>query len=207
MGQSDNNFQRWPTGAPSITTADGRGGSGVGGAGGESLARAIATHHHHVSEPPTQRGGNEVATSPAGVFGWSWPFHRSVCCSNPPEMWKNRATSCAAESDSRPWGAAFSCTSAFPTARRMRFFLGPDIYRFDGTQKLGSALTARLAGRACSFTLEEIDPDLFGEKLENPPYDRAHRIAAVAITVGGRPMTRTVHDACRSRLDEVCNRA
>jgi SAM-dependent methyltransferase len=53
----------------------------------------------------------------------------------------------------------------------------------DGKQMLGEALYARLAGRACSSTFEEIDPDVFGEELENPPYDRADRIAAVAITV------------------------
>src|SRR5262245_60887781 len=53
----------------------------------------------------------------------------------------------------------------------------------DGKQMLGEALYARLAGRACALTFEEIDPDVFGEELEDPPYDRADRIAAVAITV------------------------
>jgi methylase of polypeptide subunit release factors len=53
----------------------------------------------------------------------------------------------------------------------------------DGTQKLLQALYARLSNRGRSFTFEEIDPDVFGEELENPPYDRADRIAAVAITI------------------------
>jgi release factor glutamine methyltransferase len=52
-----------------------------------------------------------------------------------------------------------------------------------GTQMLADALSARLAGRACSLTFEEIDPDVFGEELENPPYDHADRIAAAAIAV------------------------
>jgi methylase of polypeptide subunit release factors len=53
----------------------------------------------------------------------------------------------------------------------------------DGTQMLLQALSARLSQRGCSFAYDEIDPDVFGEELENPPYDRADRIAAVAITV------------------------
>jgi hypothetical protein len=48
---------------------------------------------------------------------------------------------------------------------------------------LRAALTARLGPRGCSFAYDEIDPDVFGEELENPPYDRADRIAAVAITI------------------------
>jgi hypothetical protein len=33
------------------------------------------------------------------------------------------------------------------------------------------------------MTYEEIDPDVFGEELEHPPYDRADRIAVVAVTI------------------------
>jgi hypothetical protein len=29
----------------------------------------------------------------------------------------------------------------------------------------------------------EIDPDVFGEELDRPPYDRADRIAVVGVTV------------------------
>jgi hypothetical protein len=91
-------------------------------------------------------------------------------------MWRNRATSCAAESDSRPWGADIFLHFRIPHRPALRFFFGPDTYRFDGTHKLGSALTARFAGRAW---LLHVGGDVFGEKLEN----RAHGIAVVAITV------------------------
>lgn len=38
-----------------------------------------------------------------------------------------------------------------------------------------------LAAAGCSWTYEEIDPDVFGEELERPAYQRAHRIAAVGL--------------------------
>ena len=44
-------------------------------------------------------------------------------------------------------------------------------------------MSATARARDLCFTCEEIDPDVFGEELEHPPYDRADRIAAVAITV------------------------
>jgi methylase of polypeptide subunit release factors len=56
----------------------------------------------------------------------------------------------------------------------------------DGTQKLFEALYGRPEGRDYSLTCEEIDPDVFGEELDSPPYDRADRIAAVAVMVEAR---------------------
>jgi methylase of polypeptide subunit release factors len=38
-----------------------------------------------------------------------------------------------------------------------------------------------LAAAGCSWTYEEIDPDVFGEELDRPAYERAHRIAAVGL--------------------------
>ena len=53
----------------------------------------------------------------------------------------------------------------------------------DGVPKLFEALTPRLDASGHPFALEEIDPDVFGEELEQAPYDGADRIAAVAVTV------------------------
>lgn len=53
----------------------------------------------------------------------------------------------------------------------------------DGTQKLLETLCPRLEHRNCRLTWEEVDPDVFGEELEHPPYDRADRIAAITIVV------------------------
>jgi methylase of polypeptide subunit release factors len=53
----------------------------------------------------------------------------------------------------------------------------------DGTDMFLEALTGRIAEHGFSFSYEEIDPDVFGEELDAPPYDRAERIAAVALVV------------------------
>lgn len=53
----------------------------------------------------------------------------------------------------------------------------------DGTDKFYEALCPTLAARGCSYSYDEIDPDVFGEELENAPYDRADRIAVVVLTV------------------------
>jgi SAM-dependent methyltransferase len=38
-----------------------------------------------------------------------------------------------------------------------------------------------LEASGCSWSYEEIDPDVFGEELDRPAYQRAHRIAAVGL--------------------------
>lgn len=53
----------------------------------------------------------------------------------------------------------------------------------DGRDRLQETLCSRLAGRALRMTYEEIDPDVFGEELDHPPYDRADRIAVVGVTI------------------------
>lgn len=53
----------------------------------------------------------------------------------------------------------------------------------DGVDAFHRAVRERLAGRRHCLAYEEIDPDVFGEELEHPPYERADRIAVVAVTV------------------------
>ncbi|MEA2904967.1 MAG: hypothetical protein QOI12_2354 [Alphaproteobacteria bacterium] len=53
----------------------------------------------------------------------------------------------------------------------------------DGIDVFHQTLSSRLAGRGIRFAYEEIDPDVFGEELEHPPYDRADRIAVVGVTI------------------------
>jgi methylase of polypeptide subunit release factors len=52
-----------------------------------------------------------------------------------------------------------------------------------GEDQLHEALKTVLAGRDVRWSYEEIDPDVFGEELDEPPYDRADRIAVVAVTI------------------------
>lgn len=68
----------------------------------------------------------------------------------------------------RPGGALFLYTGS------------PIVAGFDA---LHSEL-AREAGAAhCAFTYEELDPDVFGEELQRPPYTAVDRIAAVGAVI------------------------
>jgi methylase of polypeptide subunit release factors len=64
-----------------------------------------------------------------------------------------------------------------------RLFLYTGTPVVDGTDTFFEALRPRLEARSCDYSYEEIDPDVFGEELELPPYDRVDRIAVVALTV------------------------
>jgi release factor glutamine methyltransferase len=52
-----------------------------------------------------------------------------------------------------------------------------------GKDAFHETLAARVSNQAVRFSYEEIDPDVFGEELAYPPYDRADRIAVVAVTI------------------------
>ncbi len=63
-----------------------------------------------------------------------------------------------------------------------RLFLYTGSAIVDGVDAFRDLLFDRLGGRA-RVAYEEVDPDVFGEELEAPPYDRADRIAAVAAMI------------------------
>jgi len=50
----------------------------------------------------------------------------------------------------------------------------------DGLDRLGTALASLADASGCVCRYHEIDPDVFGEELANPPYADVERIAAVA---------------------------
>ncbi|MFQ6590012.1 MULTISPECIES: methyltransferase [Pseudomonas] len=53
----------------------------------------------------------------------------------------------------------------------------------EGRDVFLEAARAMLTGDEFGWTYEELDPDVFGEELEQPGYERVDRIAAVALTV------------------------
>ena len=53
----------------------------------------------------------------------------------------------------------------------------------DGHDVFFDSMRRRIDLSGCDLQYEEIDPDVFGEELETPPYDRADRIAVVCATV------------------------
>jgi SAM-dependent methyltransferase len=52
-----------------------------------------------------------------------------------------------------------------------------------GSDPFRAALLPRLAACGHPFTYEELDPDVFGEELDTPPYRTADRIAVVSVVV------------------------
>ncbi|HET7254535.1 MAG TPA: class I SAM-dependent methyltransferase [Xanthobacteraceae bacterium] len=70
-----------------------------------------------------------------------------------------------------------------------RLYPGGRLFLYTGSPIINGADTffetvrPRLEARGCQYTYEEVDPDVFGEELDSAPYDRADRIAAVALTV------------------------
>jgi len=67
-----------------------------------------------------------------------------------------------------------------------RLLLYTGVAMVDGVDGLMQELKPLLAEAACSWRYEEIDPDVFGEELEQPAYKQVDRIAAVGL------------DACRN---------
>lgn len=59
----------------------------------------------------------------------------------------------------------------------------------DGEDPFLQALQSRLAGQRCAWSYEELDPDVFGEELDEVAYAQCDRIAAVWLKVR---MTNTV---------------
>jgi hypothetical protein len=53
----------------------------------------------------------------------------------------------------------------------------------EGEDPLRDAARQVMAGSGWSWRYEEIDPDVFGEELDNPAYADADRIAAVLLSV------------------------
>jgi methylase of polypeptide subunit release factors len=68
-------------------------------------------------------------------------------------------------------------------ASRGRLILYTGSAIVNGIDLFRQALASRLGECGVGFSYEEIDPDVFGEELDHPPYDRADRIAVVSVTI------------------------
>jgi methylase of polypeptide subunit release factors len=64
-----------------------------------------------------------------------------------------------------------------------RLFLYTGTPIIDGVDQFLRAIRPLLETGARRYGYEEIDPDVFGEELEHAPYDRADRIAVIALTI------------------------
>jgi hypothetical protein len=88
-------------------------------------------------------------------------------------------------------GARLSCDWAMDAARRlppgglMLLYTGSAIVA--GRDALREALERELPPLGCTLDYEEIDPDIFGEQLDQPAYRLVERIAAVGAIVSRPP--------------------
>jgi hypothetical protein len=80
-------------------------------------------------------------------------------------------------------GGRLSLDLALAAAERLapggRLILYTGAAIVDGRDELKEALEPALAERGCSLRYRELDPDVFGEELEKPPYHDVERIAVV----------------------------
>ncbi|MDB5805353.1 MAG: SAM-dependent methyltransferase [Betaproteobacteria bacterium] len=53
----------------------------------------------------------------------------------------------------------------------------------NGVDAFWESLRPHLSSTRIAYTYEELDPDVFGEELDNPVYGTAERVAAVGLTV------------------------
>ena len=84
-------------------------------------------------------------------------------------------------------GARLSLDWALAAARRIEpggtvlLYTGSAIV--DGRDGLREALAEQLPGLGCALRYSEIDPDIFGELLDQPGYEEVERIAAVGAVI------------------------
>jgi SAM-dependent methyltransferase len=84
-------------------------------------------------------------------------------------------------------GGALSLQWALAAARvvapggRVLLYTGSTIV--DGADRLEAALRERLPELGCSLRYAELDPDIFGEQLEEPGYEDVERIAAIGAVI------------------------
>jgi hypothetical protein len=84
-------------------------------------------------------------------------------------------------------GARLSLDWTLEAAERLvpggRMLLYTGVAIVDGRDHFREALTRELKGLGCVFLYEEIDPDVFGEELDEPQYRDVERIAAVGAVI------------------------
>lgn len=84
-------------------------------------------------------------------------------------------------------GAGLSLEWALASAERVEpgatilLYTGSAIV--DGRDELAEALSARLPQLGCSLSYAEIDPDIFGELLDEPGYESVERVAGVGAVI------------------------
>ena len=84
-------------------------------------------------------------------------------------------------------GAGVSFDWALAAARRLepggRMLLYTGVAMVEGEDELEAALQRALPELGCALRYRELDPDIFGEELDKPPYAEVERIAAIGAVI------------------------
>jgi methylase of polypeptide subunit release factors len=167
------------------------------GAGGLVAARCAPTARPHLvltdinaaalrfAEANAAEAGIADATLAQGDLYACVAGDFDLILSNPPYL--NDATARAYRHGGGTWGEALSVRvvrEGLPRLRpggRLVLYTGAAI--IDGANPLHDALQTELSKLGWPWSWRELDPDVFGEELEEPAYAQAERIAAVALVV------------------------
>ena len=79
---------------------------------------------------------------------------------------------------------ALCAAASLPSGGRMLMYTGTTIV--GGRDRLAQVLSVALPKLGCDLRYREIDPDIFGEELEQPAYADVERIAAVGLVITRR---------------------
>ena len=166
-------------------------GSGVGGvmaALGKAGVRAVLTDINpaalRLAAINARHNGVEaVIRSGSGVEPVDGPI--ALAISNPPFL-KDRSGR-AYRDGGGMLGAQLSLDWAVATAAKLgpggRMLLYTASAIVAGNDPLREALAAALQRSGCRLRYKEIDPDIFGEQLDEPGYEEVERIAAVGVVI------------------------
>ena len=134
-----------------------------------------------------RHNGVEVnAMEGSGIDPIDGPIHLAI--SNPPFI--SDAAGRAYRDGGGMHGAALSLDWATATAARLApggtLLLYTASAIVSGRDAFREALADRVADNVCSLRYSEIDPDIFGEQLDEPGYEEVERIAAVGVVITRR---------------------
>ncbi|MGV3571169.1 MAG: methyltransferase [Ramlibacter sp.] len=168
-----------------------------GGAGGILAARAAAARQPRLvlgdingralqfaAANATHAGWGEASLAHGDLYGAvGGDFHLIV--SNPPYLNDSKARSY--RHGGGRWGEALSARIVREGLPRLapggRLVLYTGVAMVDGQDPLLEGLRAYLDGHGWPWRYRELDPDVFGEELQEPAYAEAERIAAIALVV------------------------
>lgn len=180
-----------PAGARVLDVGCGSGAGGLvaarhpGAAGSHLLLTDINATALQFAAANAELAGQEAVAFAQGDLYACVPADLDLILANPPYL--NDGAARTYRHGGGRWGGALSERIVHEGLERLRpggrlvLYTGTAIV--EGRDPLLDALQPALAGRGWAWTWRELDPDVFGEELDEPAYAGAERIAVVALVV------------------------